>query len=252
MSNQRIRASMRLPSGQWEKKGAKGLNSLTQRRNKCFSPTMASAAYAAGVRYTISVSFLREADALDTEGTSGRRIWSQSLARTAQEARLEQLEDMLLAGKASYWEDAEALREYIAQTGLSQSACARKFGRSQAGVANRLRLLRLAPEVRQRLRTSGLSERHARALLRLESEEEQHAALDQICAQSMNVAQTEEFVEKRLRVNALPDPADTFDALLQELERLRESMPDIEYHLRETEEMILFTIQIPKKYDKNE
>ena len=68
------------------------------------------------------------------------------------------------------WEEAEALSRLIARYGLSQEEAARRLGRSQPAVANKLRLLRLPDSVRQFLQENNLTERHARALLRLGTE----------------------------------------------------------------------------------
>ena len=66
-------------------------------------------------------------------------------------------------------------------------------------MANKLRLLKLSPECAQTLLEHGLTERHARALLRLEGEEARAAALEVILQRSMNVAQTEEYIESFLQ-----------------------------------------------------
>ena len=68
----------------------------------------------------------------------------------------------------NYMEEAAALQKLIAAYGLSQEQVAEKLGRSQSAVANKLRLLKLSPECAQTLLEHGLTERHARALLRLE------------------------------------------------------------------------------------
>ena len=177
-------------------------------------------------------------------------IWSHRLTRLPQEERVEQLEELLLPGDLSFWDDAAALREYIDRTGLSQSACAKKLGRSQAGVANRLRLLKLSTGVRERMREHGLSERHARAVLRLENESAQQRALDAILSSEMNVAQTEAYIEECLAPKEFDAAASVFSPLLSELEKLRVRMPDIEYRLAESPEMIRFIILIPQKYDQ--
>ena len=67
-----------------------------------------------------------------------------------------------------FWEEALALRRLLDTFHLSQEEAARRVGKSQSAVANKLRLLRLPPEVLARLRAGGFTERHARALLKLE------------------------------------------------------------------------------------
>ena len=66
------------------------------------------------------------------------------------------------------WEEAAAIARLISRYGLSQEEAARRLGRAQPTVANKLRLLRLPEDVRNLLRENGLTERHARALLRLQ------------------------------------------------------------------------------------
>ena len=177
-------------------------------------------------------------------------IRSRGPAAPGQEERLDRLLELL--GKASlpFWDDAAALKEYIGRSGLSQSACAKRLGRSQASVANRLRILRLPEPVRNRMRAHGLTERHARALLRLPGEAEQQSALDEILRGGLNVARTEELIEERLSRTGELDAEASFAPLLSELERLRARLPDIEYRLAESPETIRFLILIPRRYDQ--
>ena len=70
-------------------------------------------------------------------------------------------------------EEAAALAKLIRTYHLSQEEAARKIGKSQSAVANKLRLLRLPPDALALLREHGFTERHARALLRLEEPEQQ-------------------------------------------------------------------------------
>ena len=76
----------------------------------------------------------------------------------------------------NYMEEAAAIAQLVQRWGLSQEEAARRLGKSQSAVANKLRLLRLPPPVVELLRQGDLSERHARALLRLTDQEEQIAA----------------------------------------------------------------------------
>lgn len=94
------------------------------------------------------------------------------------------------------WEEAAALRQLIDHHHLSQEEAARRVGKSQSAVANKLRLLKLPQDVIEILRTSRLSERHARALLRLDSPSLQRTVLDHIIKHQLNVAQTEAYIER--------------------------------------------------------
>lgn len=99
------------------------------------------------------------------------------------------------------WEEAEAIARLIRQYGLSQEAAAEKLGKSQSGIANKLRLLRLSEGIRQLIRDNGLTERHARALLRLEDEEAQRRTVEAIVKGGWNVAKTEVYIEELLKSN---------------------------------------------------
>ena len=105
-----------------------------------------------------------------------------------------------------YFEEASAIAKLITVYGLSQEQAAEKLGKSQSAVANKLRLLRLSPDCALALRENGLSERHARALLRLSDEEDRLRALRVIVERGYNVAQTEEFIEKLLKEAEVTPP----------------------------------------------
>lgn len=111
---------------------------------------------------------------------------------------------LLRARTLSVWEDAALLREYIRLCGITQSECAVRLGRSQSSVANRLRLLRLTDGERRAMQEAGLSERHARALLRLGDAAQRQAALRTVLQQRMSVAETEGYVETLLRSAGTP------------------------------------------------
>ncbi len=106
-----------------------------------------------------------------------------------------------------FFEEAVAVAQLIAAYGLSQEEAAERLGKSQSAVANKLRLLRLSPECAARIRDCGLTERHARTLLRLSEEEERRAALSHIIEKGLNVTQSEEYVESLIvSKNKTPPP----------------------------------------------
>ncbi|MCL1806688.1 MAG: ParB/RepB/Spo0J family partition protein [Oscillospiraceae bacterium] len=97
-----------------------------------------------------------------------------------------------------FFEEAEGIRRLIRQFGLSQDEAARRLGKSQSAVANKLRLLRHSEDIVNAIRRHGLTERHARALLRIEGMEARLEAVEHIAKEKLNVAQTEEYIEKLL------------------------------------------------------
>ncbi|MDY3031922.1 MAG: ParB/RepB/Spo0J family partition protein [Clostridia bacterium] len=94
----------------------------------------------------------------------------------------------------TFFEIAQSYERLIREQGMTQSEVAEKIGRSRSSVANKLRLLKLSPIIRKFIRDYDLTERHARALLRLGSETEQLEAVKQICLKSLTVAETEELI----------------------------------------------------------
>ena len=120
----------------------------------------------------------------------------------AEQSGLLALVENLQRKDLDFIEEAEGLRSLIRSYGMSQEEAARCVSKSQSAVANKLRILRLPPALLQKLRDAGYTERHARALLRLETPEEQWKALEAILAGDLTVAKTEEYVEDLLRGGA--------------------------------------------------
>ena len=94
----------------------------------------------------------------------------------------------------SFFEIAESYKNLIREQGLTQTELASRVGKSQASVANKMRLLRLPPLVKKLIRDYDLTERHARALLLLPDEEKQFEAVKIVCRDNLNVTQTEQLV----------------------------------------------------------
>lgn len=98
------------------------------------------------------------------------------------------------------FEEAEGIRRLIEEWGVTQEEAALRLGKSQSTLANKLRLLRLTQEERKKISENGLTERHARALLRIEDTELRAKVLDAIIAQHLNVQQTDQYIESILSV----------------------------------------------------
>ena len=106
------------------------------------------------------------------------------------------------------FEEALAIQTLINDFRLTQAEVAVQLGMANSTVSNKLRLLKLSDEIRERLTAAGLTERHARALLRL-SPEQREDTLDKIIADGLNLAQTEELVESILNPCEPPQPDNT-------------------------------------------
>lgn len=101
-----------------------------------------------------------------------------------------------------FFEEASGFKRLIEQYGLTQEEAARRVGKTQSAVANKVRLLRLSPKNMELIRTAGLTERHARSLLRLETDEERIAATRYIVEHDFNVNRTEQYIDNLLKEKA--------------------------------------------------
>lgn len=97
-----------------------------------------------------------------------------------------------------FLEEAEGYEKLMQQFHITQEAMAARVGKKQSTIANKLRLLRLSDRIRKILVEANLSERHARALLKLDDEEKQVQVLTAVIDNGYSVRQTENYIEKML------------------------------------------------------
>ena len=97
-----------------------------------------------------------------------------------------------------FLEEAEGFQQLIQNFSFTQEELARRMGKNQSTIANKLRLLKLGPEVRQVIIEQNLTERHARSLLKLEDNRLQLEVLEIIKEKGLNVRETEELIEEFL------------------------------------------------------
>ncbi|HWR44042.1 nucleoid occlusion protein [Sporomusa sp.] len=94
-----------------------------------------------------------------------------------------------------FLEEAEGYQHLIASFNFTQEELARRVGKNQSTIANKLRLLKLASEVRQVVVGQNLTERHARALLKIEDTQVQMEVLGDVKEKGLNVRETEDLIE---------------------------------------------------------
>ncbi len=155
-------------------------------------------------------------------------------------------------------EEAEGIARLMRVYGLSQEQAAQRLGKSQPAVANKLRLLRHSPRVLAALRENGLSERHARALLKLPDEKSRLAVIETVVEKGLNVARTEQYIDSLLATPPAPPKRGLGSFVLKDV---RLFLNTIEHNLdliknagiraaktqEETDDEIVLTIRIPKK-----
>ncbi len=103
-----------------------------------------------------------------------------------------------------FFEEAECYRAVLKTYHMTQETLARRLGKSQSFLANKLRLLHFSPDLRRRMSEAELSERHARALLRLDDERLAGELVERIAEKRMTVKETERLVEKIVAAQEAP------------------------------------------------
>ena len=166
-------------------------------------------------------------------------------------------------------EEANGINQLIRMFGMRQEEAARRIGKSQSAVANKLRLLKLPPDVLAALRENGLTERHGRALLRLSSADEQRQALAFIVENGLTVAATDAYIDALLnppvdepqaeeqkkegrRTFVLKDVRVFLNTLTRSIDMMKQGGIDAGMQREETEDALILTISIPKNKEKQE
>jgi ParB family chromosome partitioning protein len=161
----------------------------------------------------------------------------------------------------NYLEEAEGYNNLINEHGFTQEELAQKIGKSQSTVANKIRLLRLSPLVKKILSDNNLTERHARALLKLHDEQLQLKVLKYVCEKGLNVKKTEELIEKvinrcldqnktkpadRKYTKAIKDIRIFVNTIRQAIELMKKSGVNAKAAQIDRGEYIEFIVRIPK------
>lgn len=118
---------------------------------------------------------------------------------TARESAILAVLENLQRQDLTFFEEARAYHSLIMDWDVTQEQAAEKLGKAQSTIANKLRLLRMTKEEEQLIVENSLTERHARALLRIENIEMRKKVLDNVIQRSFNVSQTEDLVDKVLQ-----------------------------------------------------
>lgn len=181
-----------------------------------------------------------------------------------EEASLLALIENLQRRDLDFIEEANGISQLIRMFGMSQEEAARRLGKSQSAVANKLRLLRLPQDVLDSLRSNGLTERHGRALLRLDSADKQRDALEQIIRRDMTVAMTDSYIDALLeaekeqekseqkRTFIMKDVRVFMNTILHGLDLMKQGGIAAGMKRQETENELILTISIPKNRETAE
>jgi ParB family chromosome partitioning protein len=155
------------------------------------------------------------------------------------------------------FEEARGISRLIRKYNITQEEAALKLGRKQSTVANKLRLLKLSLEEQDWITQAGLSERHARAMLRISDEELRKKLLSRIISESLNAGETEKLVTDTLHSNTLPDKKQERKYIVKDLRIFVNTINKAVDTMRlsginaiakrvDSDEYIEYTVKIPK------
>lgn len=156
------------------------------------------------------------------------------------------------------FEQASAIETLIDTYGLTQEQIAKKLSNSQSFIANKLRLLRLSSEERQKILENNLTERHARALLRILDPSLREKTLNKIIEEGLNVTKSEEFIDQLLanepkktrgRSSSLKDTRSFFASIDRLVNTIRMSGVEVKSRVIESDEFTEVTILVPNVAD---
>ncbi|WP_213975134.1 ParB/RepB/Spo0J family partition protein, partial [Tepidanaerobacter acetatoxydans] len=160
----------------------------------------------------------------------------------------------------NFLEEAEGYRQLIQECGVTQEQLAMKLGKSQSTIANKMRILKLPPEIINIISQEKLTERHARALLKLPDKELQMQVLNQVVSRGLSVRQTEELIEQTIeKINddkknksksfkiAIKDVRIFVNSVRKLVKAIRETGVNAEYKEVDKGEYIELMVQIPKR-----
>ncbi|MCY6356370.1 nucleoid occlusion protein [Clostridium sp. ZS2-4] len=158
----------------------------------------------------------------------------------------------------NYLEEAEAYHNLIKEHNYTQEQLAKVIGKKQSTIANKMRLLKLDISIRKILLENKLTERHARALLKLPTNELQKKVLDIVIKKSLNVKNTEELINKELLKLSGQEVAVDAKKKIKGVFSARVYMNTVKqvfdkygvnatYKTKELDDKIQVTITIPKK-----
>lgn len=152
------------------------------------------------------------------------------------------------------FEEAEAIERLLSDYGMSREELCAKLGKARSTLSNKLRLLGLSEDMRYSISRAGLTERHARALLQLKSEERRQRALNIMIDRRLTVTESERLIEQMLskegkthnNFRGIRDVRVFINTLNHAVDAIRRAGVDADAAKSETPEYIEYVVRIPK------
>ena len=151
-------------------------------------------------------------------------------------------------------EEALAYQQLLDTQNLTQEQLAQKVGKKQSTIANKLRLLQLPMTVQEAVRRRDITERHARALLKLDSTAKQNNMLREIMAKGLNVEQTEQKIKSKIEPKK-PKPKTksisqnlkiAMNTLEQALKMIQQAGIELSSEMQETDDVVIYVVKMKK------
>jgi ParB family chromosome partitioning protein len=154
----------------------------------------------------------------------------------------------------NFLEEAKAYQRLLDEFDLTQKELAARVSKSQSTIANKLRLLNLSEQIREKILAADLSERHGRSLLQLDSPAEQLAVVEEISKKGLNVRETEKLIkkrkqpaEKRKKIKHISDDLRLFaNSLEKRISEIKDSGINVEFERSDDQDTIEYYIKLSK------
>jgi len=173
---------------------------------------------------------------------------------TGDQAAVMALVENLQRKDLNYFEEAAGIAKLMQEQNLTQAQASQRIGKAQSTIANKLRLLKYPPELQERMLTADLTERHARALLRI-PDELLEVVVQYVISNDLNVDQTERYINQLLgekkessktRIFVVKDLRIFLNTINKAAELMRASGIPIDIAQTEDDDAIQYILKIPK------
>ena len=178
---------------------------------------------------------------------------------TAQQSAILSVLENLQRKDLSFFEEAQAFHSLIHDWAITQEAAAQRLGMAQSTIANKLRLLRLNTEQQNKIVANGLTERHARALLKIADEKKRGQVLNVIITRRLNVDQTEQYINRLLahspkrrqeRIFVVKDVRLFINTVNRAVDTMQKAGVNAKTRQVERDDCIEYIVTIPKQGEK--
>ncbi len=176
------------------------------------------------------------------------------LKASSEQSAILALMENLQRKNLNFFEEAIAISKIIDKWKITQQEMALRLGKAQSTIANKLRILKFSSDQKQKILLAGLTERHARALLKIENSEDVDKVLNVIVEKKFNVEQTESYVDnflsskKKRRLKFIPVIKDVkifYNTINNAVKIMRKAGVKAKIRKEETGDYVTYIVKIP-------